>query len=53
MKLRKKGFEVPMNFSIPRWITGNPYGAIRNFLHKDLDEVTLDYALALTRNPIQ
>ncbi len=32
---------------------GNPYGAIRNFYHRDLDELTLDYALALTRYPIQ
>ena len=53
MKLRKNEITSPKNFPIPRWITGNPYGAIRNFLHKDLDEVTLDYALALTRNPIQ
>ena len=53
MKLRKNDFEVPKNFSIPRWIMGNPYGAIRNFYHRGLDEVTLDDALALTRYPIQ
>ena len=31
----------------------NPYRAIRNFYHRDLDEVTIDYALALTQHLIQ
>ena len=53
MKLRKNEIASPKNFSTPRWILGNPYRAIRNFLHRDLDELTLDYALALTRTPIQ
>ena len=53
MKLRKNEIASPKNFSIPRWITGNPYRAIRHFLHRDPDELTLDYPLALTRHLIQ
>ena len=32
MKLRKKDFEVPKNFSFPRWIFRNPYRDISDFL---------------------
>ncbi len=53
MKLRKNEITSPKNFPIPRWIMKNPYRAICDFLHRDLDELTIDYALALTRHLIQ
>ncbi len=32
MKVRKKDFEVPKNFSFPRWIFRNPSEEIFDFL---------------------
>ena len=48
MKFRKNEIISPKSFVIPRWKMKNLYGAMFDFLRRDLDESLLYYASTLS-----